>query len=487
MKLDHCLENIEIQKIVGSQEIHIAHISQDTREDYVQGTLYIAVSGTVVDGHTFIDKAITKGAIAIVCQHIPNILQKDVTYIQVIDTSIVVGQIAHNFFNKPSDSLKVIGVTGTNGKTTVATYIAQCLFFLGQKPLLLSTAGDFFEDKKITITRKASSSVEVIELHRILRAYVDQGATHVCLEATSHALDQHRLSGINVDVGIFTNLTQDHLDYHGTMQRYAQAKSLLFSSLMGSAVAIINHDDTYAQQMVHECYVKQVSYGVNNTYDYFYQEVHTSADGTELIINNNPILTQVFGNFNMYNLTATYATLVELGFLESDVSQVMSAIRNTSGRLQSIDNKQGILGIVDYAHTPDALENVLDTLAEINHKRIITVVGCGGDRDKLKRPHMAKIAQAKSNLVIYTSDNPRTEPLNQIFDDMKSGINTFDNNYIFIDSREESIAYAVNRAHTGDIILVAGKGHEKYQEIGTEKVAFDDAKMLKKYLDQKSV
>jgi UDP-N-acetylmuramoyl-L-alanyl-D-glutamate--2,6-diaminopimelate ligase len=486
MLLRDCLEDIEVQKVIGSLDVSIETISQDSRDSSFSAALYFAVKGTVVDGHDYINEVINKSAIAIVCEQMPQNIDENITYVQVADSSAVIGQIAHNFYAKPSNKLKVIAVTGTNGKTTVATYLSQALFYLGQKPLLLSTAGDFFCDEKVIIKRKASSSLEVIELHKSLRKYVDLGVTHVCLEATSHGLDQNRLSGINIDIGIFTNLTQDHLDYHKTMDHYVNSKSLLFSGLMGSAVAVINYDDTYAQSMIRECQVKIVSYGTKNKYDYSFQVIQMSHQGAEMIINNTPINSQVFGNFNMYNLTATYGALAELGFQTEDIAQVFNNISNSSGRLESVANTHNILALVDYAHTPDALENVLNTLSEIDHKNIITVIGCGGDRDRIKRPLMAKIAQEKSDRVIYTADNPRTESLESILQDMREGVDVNTENFLFISDRQEAIAHAVKSAQPGDIILVAGKGHEDYQIVGATKLHFDDREILQKYLNEKS-
>jgi UDP-N-acetylmuramoyl-L-alanyl-D-glutamate--2,6-diaminopimelate ligase len=270
------------------------------------------------------------------------------------------------------------------------------------------------------------------------------------------------------------------------MDHYVNSKSLLFSGLMGSAVAVINYDDTYAQSMIRECQVKIVSYGTKNKYDYSFQVIQMSHQGAEMIINNTPINSQVFGNFNMYNLTATYGALAELGFQTEDIAQVFNNISNSSGRLESVANTHNILALVDYAHTPDALENVLNTLSEIDHKNIITVIGCGGDRDRIKRPLMAKIAQEKSDRVIYTADNPRTESLESILQDMREGVDVNTENFLFISDRQEAIAHAVKSAQPGDIILVAGKGHEDYQIVGATKLHFDDREILQKYLNEKS-
>lgn len=483
MKLRQLLETIDVIERLGDLEKEILHISQDSRDQDFKNGLYFAIKGTQTDGHQFIDSAIDKGAVAIVCGVLPTNIQPNVTYLRVENVGHVMGRIAGNFYRNPSRELNIIAVTGTNGKTSIVSYSADALNSLGYKTLLLSTAGDYFDGKKIILNRKATSSLEVIELHKTLREYVNKGVDYCCLEATSHALDQGRLAGIDIDVGIFTNLSQDHLDYHKNLEAYAHAKSLLFSSLKPSAIAITNYDDHYGKEIVAHTSTKIISYGKeNSSYDYSFKINETDSKGTSVSINNHESKLPIIGEFNMYNITAVFALLSELAFSSEQIISSFNHIKGVPGRMELVANTQNIFALVDYAHSSDALENVLNTLKKIPHGNIITVVGCGGDRDRGKRPVMAGITQNLSGIAIYTSDNPRTESLQQIFDDMEEGVDVEKNNYYFIDSREDAIQKAVEIAQSGDIVVVAGKGHEDYQIIGTEKNHFDDREMLTKYL-----
>lgn len=481
MTLEQILQGIETLEIVGATDCEIQHLSQDSRDQELTGGLYFAVPGTVVDGHGFIQDVVDAGARAVVCEHLPESLAPDVTFIRVHDVKKVMGMIASTFYGNPSSALTVIALTGTNGKTSIATYVSQALEHLDQKVLLLSTAGDYFDGKIIEVKRKATSSLEIIELHKLLRTYVDQGATHCCLEATSIALDQDRLSGIDIDIAIFTNLTQDHIDYHKNFEDYGRAKSLLFTHLKESGIAISNFDDAFGETILSETKAKIISYGKSNdSYDYSFTIENTNSKGTVCKINNHTLELPIIGEFNIYNATAAYAVLSELALPAKNVVAGLEHIDAVAGRMQTVDNDRGIIALVDYAHTPDALQNVLRTLKDISHDHIITVFGCGGDRDRSKRPIMARIGQDMSDTVMYTSDNPRTESLEQIFDDMREGIDADVPNFHFIESREEAICTAVTMAQKGDIILVAGKGHEDYQIIGTEKLHFDDREVLEK-------
>ena len=480
MTLANLLETIETVEIINFSDKEIVHLSQDSR-NILKNSLYFAVSGTRVDGHDFIADAIALGASVVVCEKKPVTIDSSVTYIVVNNIRHNIGCISACFYGYPSDNIKVIAVTGTNGKTTVATYVYQALLNLNQKPILLSTAGDYFNGEKIDVNRSAPSSLETIELHRVLKKYLDQGATHVCLEATSIGLHQSRLSGLQIDAAIFTNLTPDHLDYHGDMDTYAQAKSLLFSHLDADALAIINKDDAYAELVSRDTPGKKITYGTSVA-DYMFYTGDVDLNGSEVFINNQRIKVGVIGMFNLYNLTAVYALLIEFGYTRIEVMQSLSAIQGVSGRLEIIENNQGAMVLVDYAHTYDALSSVLHTLLNIPHHRLITVIGCGGDRDRSKRAPMARISQQLSDLAIYTSDNPRTEDLSQIMDDMRQGLDETLEGYIFINDRERAIAYAVDNLKKNDILLIAGKGHEDYQIIGMEKIHFDDREVVSKYL-----
>lgn len=479
MKLQKLLENIDVIQVHGDNDVNVSTLSQDSREITKIGTLYVAVKGDSLDGHDYINDAIVAGASVVVCESLPPEISTEVTYVRVTHSQKSVGIIAGNFYGNPSRDIEVIAVTGTNGKTSVATYISQILNINNKKPLLLSTAGDYFCGDEIRVAKQASSSVEIIELQKKMREYVDAGATHCCLEATSHGLDQERLSGIDINVAIFTNLTQDHLDYHETFEHYAESKKKLFDMLSTSAYAIINGDDAYSEKMIADTHARVVRYGQKKDANYILEILYSSIEGTEILLNQNSVVVPLVGDFNMMNTSAVYAYMIESGIGSiKDLHQLVGS----PGRMQRIENDKGILVLVDYAHTPDALENVLQTLTSIPHTSIITVIGCGGDRDRVKRPLMSAGSQKYSNLSIFTSDNPRTESLDQIFDDMKSGLSDNGHEYIFIRSREEAIKYAIASAETDSIVLIAGKGHEDYQIIGTEKNYFDDRVTAEKYL-----
>lgn len=481
MKLFTLLEGISTEKIIGEHNPDIKILSQDSRdEDLTQG-LYFAVSGSQVDGHDFIDDAIIKGSVAVVCEKIPQHINSNITYVVIKNIQKEMGRIAGNFYGHPSRKLKIIAVTGTNGKTSVATFASQALQKLGQKTLLLSTAGNYFNGEEIAINRKASSSTEIIELQKILQEFVDRGAQYCCLEATSHALDQERLSGIDIDVAIFTNLTRDHLDYHGTIEHYANAKKKLFDFLNPESIAVTNYDDDFGRTVVSDTQAKVVGYGGGKEiYDYSFDLQTMNIKGVKVLFNQNLMSLPIIGVFNVYNTLAVYALLSELGFAIKDIQKSLESISGVPGRLQIIPNNKKILALVDYAHTPDALENVLKTLQAIPHNNIITVFGCGGDRDTGKRAPMAVISEKYSDKVIATSDNPRTEDPEKILEDIRHGFTR--DTHVIIQDREDAIKYAIQELQPSDILLVAGKGDEDYQIIGTEKQYFDDSKVVQKYL-----
>ncbi len=488
MKLNVLTEGIAIIELIGDREREIDLLSQDTRDNFTKKTLYFAVPGTQVDGHDYIDEAIEKGAHTIVCESLPEQLNESVTYLVLESVLDSMGSIASHFYQDPSEKLSIIAVTGTNGKTTVASTLYQSLLYLNKKVALFSTAGDFINGEKFNSERKAPTSMEIIELHKNLKNALDNGCEYVCLEATSHALDQKRLNGTKISGAIYTNLTQDHLDYHNTIEEYASAKKKLFDLLDIDSYALVNIDDSYGATMISDTKAQIISYGdysYNNpiSRDLTFDIVAFGLSGTEILLDGNKVNISLVGRFNMYNIVSVYGTLVELGFESHDIISSLEDIKSPRGRMEIITGeREGVVAIVDYAHSPDALENVLATLSDLPHNKITTVVGVGGDRDRKKRPEMARIAQEGSDYVFFTSDNPRTEDVDQIFNDLLAGCDKSMYNYEKIIDRENAIKKAIEMSESNDIILVAGKGHEDYQIIGTTKHHFDDREMVKKYL-----
>ena len=488
MKLLNIIIGLNNNSIIGSNGVEIDNLSQDTRDDFTQNTAYFAVPGTQVDGHQFIEQAIEKGACAIICQTLPEKINPNVSYVVVDSVLDVMGIMVSNFYENPSEQLEVVAVTGTNGKTTIATVLYQSLLKLGKKAALFSTAGDYINGNKFVSQKKASSSMEIIEFQKSLKMALDAGCQYVCIEATSHALDQQRLIGTRLSGAIFTNLSQDHLDYHKNIEEYAKAKKKLFDMLDNSAFALVNIDDVYGTTIVADTKARIISYGNQDfenpiTRDLVFEITGFGLKGTQIKIENREVEIPFIGVFNMYNIIAAYGALTMLEFNEEEVLDTLTSIKGARGRMEIVNGKrEGVIGIVDYAHTPDALENVLNTLAEVPHNKIITVVGVGGDRDRTKRPQMAKLAQEKSDYVVFTSDNPRTEAPEQIFNDLLAGCDHQIKNFEKIEDRNLAIKKAVSVSSKNDIILVAGKGHEDYQIIGKEKIHFDDKEVLEKFL-----
>lgn len=474
MKLSECIYNTKTQEVVGSLDIEIQDISSDSR-DIKGGSLFFAYKGQRFDGHQYISDAIEKGAVAIVCEKLPENLKERITYIQVEKVSELIGKIASNFFGNPSKELVIVGVTGTNGKTSIASSLYHAFKKAGKNSALFSTIALYFNDEKRESTH---TTLDAISVQRNLREAVSLGITHVAMEVSSHALDQGRVEGVDFDVAIFSNLSHDHLDYHHTMEEYAASKKKLFDMLSSDAYAIYNHDDEYGAYMVSESKAKKLSYGSSNA-DYLISDISLEASGTTWKLNNENLETSHLGQFNVYNLSSVYVVLSVLGI--ENKKDIISQILGIEGRMQVVQGK-GITGIVDYAHTPDALENALQTLRELPHRKIICIFGCGGDRDTKKRPEMALVAENNSDIIIVTSDNPRTEDQNKIFADIEQGFTKSSTGHAVITSREEAVRRSVDIAQEGDIILLAGKGHEKYQIIGTTKHPFDDIEVLAKYL-----
>lgn len=475
MNLRTLVKNIPITQVIGSDNVEVSMLSQDTRESFERGTLYCAVRGTQVDGHDFIDEAIEKGAQSILCSTLPQRVQDEVTYLVCEDVSPWIGVIASQFFGNPSRSLQVIGVTGTNGKTSVVTMLYQTLTLLNERVALLGTIENRIADK---VFQAQKTTLSPIELHAFFRKAVDDGCRYLCMEVSSHALDQKRVAGIDFDMAIFTNLSQDHLDYHHTMEEYACTKKKLFDRLGQDKQAIINADDSWSSCMIQECKAKVKEYGSSKKVDYHLVIDSVTRKGTAFSVNEKSIMMSHIGRYNSYNATAVFAALCEYDFDAKDIISALEQVPQAQGRLEIIPSPQDTLCVVDYAHTPDALKNVLETLHSLPHNRIITIFGCGGDRDKTKRPLMAAIAEALSDIIIVTNDNPRTEDPDKIFHDIEAGFQKSSTGHAVIPDREKAIHRALKTMKEKDILLVAGKGHETYQIIGTTKRDFDDREVI---------
>jgi len=472
-----------IEEVVGSTNVAIENVCIDSRQAR-KFSLFIAVKGTAVDGHDFIDLAVKQGSLAIVCETLPEKLHKEVNYIQVKNSRFAAGIIASNFFDNPSQKLKLVGVTGTNGKTTTATLLYELFRALGYKTGLLSTVRNLINGNVLSATH---TTPDPISLNQLLAEMVDAGCSHCFMEVSSHALDQHRVAGIQFTGAIFTNITHDHLDYHETFQNYIKAKKMLFDMLAPNAFALVNLDDKNGEVMVQNCRGKIVTYGLRSMADRKAKILENNLTGLILNIDGQEVITRLIGSFNAYNVLSVYAAAIELKEEKLQVLTTLSNLMPPDGRFQFIKTENNILGIVDYAHTPDALDNVLSTIHELRsgNERLITIVGCGGDRDRTKRPEMARISAENSDKVILTSDNPRSEDPQTIIDEMKKGLDpVLTKKAVSIVDRAEAIRTACMMAQPGDIILVAGKGHEKYQEIKGVKHPFDDMEVLTTNLKQ---
>ena len=477
MKLTELIGNIKPLNIVGGMETDICDVNIDSRQ-IGKGHLFVAIKGTQVDGHKFIDKAIEQGASAILCEDLPENISEGVTYVQVKSSEEAVGPVATAFYGNPSTRLKLVGVTGTNGKTTVATQLYNMFRKLGYKCGLLSTVCNYIEGEAIPASH---TTPDAIELNRLLARMVDAGCQYAFMECSSHAIAQHRIGGLTFAGGLFTNLTRDHLDYHKTFENYRDAKKAFFDNLPKTAFAITNADDKNGMFMVQNCKAKIKTYSTRSVADFKARIIESHFEGMYLEIDGREVGVQFIGKFNVSNLLAVYGAAIMLGQSPNDVLVAMSTLRSVSGRLDPVRSPEGFTAIVDYAHTPDALENVLKAIHEVlNGKgKVITVCGAGGNRDKGKRPLMAQEAVKQSDKVIITSDNPRFEDPQAIINDMLEGLNPQQlKRVISIVDRKEAIRTACMMAEKGDVILVAGKGHEDYQEIQGVKHHFDDKEIL---------
>ena len=483
MKLKDILTNCNLLEIVGEKDVEVVDITFDSRK-VSQGTLFFAVKGTQVDGHDYIDGAIEKGASVIVCEKLPRKTVENVTYVKVDNSAYVLGVGASNFFGNPSEKLKLVGVTGTNGKTTIATLLYRLFTEAGYNCGLLSTIENIVNRVVVPSTH---TTPDPIELNALLQQMVDKDCEYAFMEVSSHSVAQDRIAGLHFAGGIFTNLTHDHLDYHKTMANYRNAKKRFFDMLPQSAFALTNLDDKNGAFMLQNTRARKLSYALKHDADFKGVIMESHFDGMLLKVNGTEMFTQLVGGFNASNLLAIYGAATALGFDKDELLVEISKLRGANGRFDMVHSEQGIVGIVDYAHTPDALENVLVTINEVRcHKEtLITVVGCGGNRDTTKRPEMAAVAVKLSDRVILTSDNPRNEDPDEIIRQMKVGVAEEDRGKVLsITNRREAIRTAVALAKRGDIILLAGKGHENYQEINGIKNHFDDKEVLSEALKE---
>ena len=477
MKIKDILTNCNLLEIVGEKDVDVVDITFDSRK-VNKGTLFFAVKGTQVDGHDYIEGAIEKGATVIVCEKLPRKKAENVTYVKVDNSAYVLGVGASNFFGNPSEQLKLVGVTGTNGKTTIATLLYRLFTEAGYNCGLLSTIENIINREVIPSTH---TTPDPIELNTLLQQMVDAGCEYAFMEVSSHSVAQDRIAGLHFAGGIFTNLTHDHLDYHKTMANYRNAKKRFFDLLPQSAFALTNLDDKNGAFMLQNTRARKLSYALKHDADFKGVVMESHFDGMLLKVNGTEVYTQLVGGFNASNLLAIYGAATALGFDKDELLVEISKLHGANGRFDMVHSEKGIVGIVDYAHTPDALENVLVTINEVRcHKEtLITVVGCGGNRDTTKRPEMAAVAVKLSDRVILTSDNPRNEDPDEIIRQMKAGVPEADQGKVLsITNRREAIRTAVALAKRGDIILLAGKGHENYQEINGVKNHFDDKEVL---------
>jgi len=482
--LQDILYKVHLLEVVGVTDIAVSSIAIDSRK-VIKGTAFVAIKGVAQDGHDYISKAIELGAKVIVCENMPALLSDGVTYIKVANTQEAVAYMAHQFYDAPSTKIKLVGVTGTNGKTTIATLLFKLFSSLGYTCGLVSTVQNQIGDQIIPATH---TTPDAVSLNELLNTMVDAGCTHVFMECSSHAVHQHRITGLVFAGALFSNITHDHLDYHKTFEAYIAAKKGFFDALPSTAFAITNSDDKRGEVMLQNTKAKKLTYSLKSSANYKGKILENALTGLVMLVNEIEVHFRLIGEFNAYNLLAVYGAAINLGIESSVALTNLSMLAGAEGRFDYIISDKQIIGIIDYAHTPDALENVLATIKKLRkgYERVITVVGCGGDRDKTKRPIMAQTACDLSDRVILTSDNPRTEDPAEIIADMEAGLNTAaKRKYISILDRKEAIKAAVEFAKPEDIVLVAGKGHEKYQDINGVKHPFDDKAILLAFFNNK--
>ncbi len=477
-KLQDILYNVRLQSVQGSTNLEVNSIQIDSRL-ITTGSLFVAIKGAVSDGHLFIEKAIELGARAIVCEEVPLLVLEGITYVQVKNSSEALAFIAHHFYKEPSTRLKLVGVTGTNGKTTVATLLYKLFTQLGYKCGLISTVQNQIGK---TIVPSTHTTPDAVSINKLLADMVAAECTHVFMEVSSHAIHQHRVTGLSFVGGIFTNITHDHLDYHKTFDEYIRVKKLFFDGLPSAAFAISNADDKRGTVMLQNTAAQKHYYSLKTLAGYKGRILENGLTGLVMTINEKEVHFRLIGEFNAYNLLAVFAAAANLGENSEEVLTSLSMMTGAEGRFDYIISNSKVIGIIDYAHTPDALQNVLSTIKKLRSgtEQVITVVGCGGDRDKTKRPVMGEVACELSDRVIFTSDNPRSEDPLVILKEMEANLNSAARRkFISIADRREAIKTAVSFAKPDDIVLIAGKGHEKYQDIKGVKHPFDDKEVLK--------
>ena len=481
--LKDILYKVAIEAVKGSTDIAINSIDFDSRKISLND-VFVAIRGSVSDGHIFIEKAVNQGAIAIICEDFPEKIINGVTYIQVKNTNEALAYLANNFYENPSSKLKLVGITGTNGKTTVASLLYQLFKKAGYKVGLLSTVKILVDENEYKATHTTPDSLTI---NRYINEMVNEGCEFCFMEVSSHGIHQKRTEGLHFEGGVFTNLSHDHLDYHSSFAEYRDVKKVFFDNLPKTAFALSNIDDKNGNVMFQNTKARKLTYALRSYADYKAQILESQLTGLLLKVNDNEVWVKLIGNFNAYNMLAIYGVAIELGIDKLEALRLLSELESVAGRFQFIISKSKITAIVDYAHTPDALENVLQTIADIRTKneQLITVVGCGGDRDKTKRPIMAEVASRLSDKAILTSDNPRTEVPETIIHDMEKGVEpqNFKKTVSIVD-RKQAIKSACMMANENDIILIAGKGHENYQEINGVRHDFDDLKIVTELLTQ---
>jgi len=476
--LKDILHGIPVRQVIGNLNVSVTGLHFDSRQ-VTPESLFVAVVGIRADGHEYIELAVGMGASVVLCERLPQTIHDEVTYVHVDDTSFALGVSASNFYGSPSKQLRLVGITGTNGKTTIATLLFKLFRELGYEVGLMSTVQNQISDRVAAATH---TTPDPIALNKLLREMVDAGCDYCFMEVSSHAIVQQRIAGLNFAGGIFSNITHDHLDFHKTFEEYIRAKKTFFDGLDRFAFALVNADDRNGTVMLQNTFAHKKTYGIKSMADFKAKVIESHFDGMMLHLDGQEVWVKLVGGFNAYNILAVYGAAILLEQETMKVLTALSLITGAEGRFDTIVSDKGVIGIVDYAHTPDAVRNVLETINELRKKneQIITVLGCGGDRDKAKRPQMAAVAVKNSDKVIITSDNPRTEDPLRIIRDMETGIPEEDKRKVFsIADRREAIRAACHLAQSGDIILIAGKGHEKYQEINGERIDFDDKRILR--------
>lgn len=481
IKLKDIIQNIDVIESAGDISISVTSLEMDSRL-LIEGALFVAVKGISSDGHLFIDQAIQKGAKAVICEKIPQQRDENVTYVSIQNTSKFLGKIAGNYYGNPSSKIRLVGVTGTNGKTTVASWLYQIFKEAGYKVGLISTVRNIVDEKILEATH---TTPDVISLNRLLSRMVSCGCEFCFMEVSSHAIHQQRISELFYEGAVFTNVSHDHLDYHGTFKEYIMVKKAFFDTLPEDAFALTNVDDKNGALMLQNTSAKKIRYASGKMAEYTGKIIEQHVHGMLVHINHKELWTKCIGEFNLYNLLAVYGAAVELGLKPEEVLVLLSKLKPVEGRFENVYSDKGITAIVDYAHTPDALKNVLQTIKQIvkQGNRIITVAGAGGNRDKEKRPKMAAVAAELSDIVILTSDNPRDEKPEDIIMQMEAGVISEKKKQVFsVTDRKEAIKVAVQMADQGDVVLIAGKGHEHYQEIKGVKHPFNDKKVVEEIL-----